>query len=137
MSPLRSDRSGSRCLTFDQSFLRRYLVRACKEGQAIPRICACSPEPSMLAYPIITLISLDMLDGSCMYPFYSYNIIGPRREKTCIWGLRTQKGAAHPRRLISAFNIRLSKLATFSSLSLYSVAVETGLSLALSETPIL
>ena len=70
---------------------------------------------------------------------------GPRREKTCLRGFANNKGAdqpAHPRSLISAFVIPLlksiiSRLAT-SEISLFylvSVAEETGLSLALSETP--
>ena len=39
-------------------------------------------------------------------------IIGPRREKTCLRGFANNKCAdqpAHPRRLISAFVIRLSR----------------------------
>ena len=71
--------------------------------------------------------------------------IEPRREKTCLWGLANYKGTdqpAHPRRLISAFIIRflkstICKLAIdeFSNFSLVSVVEETGLSLALSDTP--
>ena len=37
---------------------------------------------------------------------------GPRREKTCLWGFANNKGTdqpAHPRSLISAFVIRLSR----------------------------
>ena len=70
---------------------------------------------------------------------------GPQREKTCLWGFANNKGAdqpAHPHSLISAFVIHLlksiiSRLAT-SEISLFylvSVAEETCLSLALSETP--
>ena len=72
-------------------------------------------------------------------------IIGPCREKTCLRRIAYNKGAdqpAHPRSLISAFVIRfseriISKLATYESsiFLLVSVAEETGLSLALSETP--
>ena len=72
-------------------------------------------------------------------------IIGPRREKTCLQGFANHTGAdqpAHPRSLISAFVIRLlesiiSRLATseISMSWLISVAEETGLNLALSETP--
>ena len=53
-------------------------------------------------------------------------IIGPRREKPCLWGFANNEGAdqpAHPRRLISAFVIRFlesnisilakSKMSTF------------------------
>ena len=69
----------------------------------------------------------------------------PQREKTCLRGFANNKGAdqpARPRSLISAFVIRLLKsiiprLAT-SEISLFhlvSVAEETGLSPALSETP--
>ena len=72
-------------------------------------------------------------------------IIGPRREKPCLRGFSNNNGAdqpAHPRSLISAFVTRLlesiiSNLAT-SKISIYSlvyVAVETGLSLTMSETP--
>ena len=66
-------------------------------------------------------------------------------EKTCLRGFANNKGAdqpAHPRSLISVYVICLlkriiSRLAT-SEISLFylvSVAEETGLSLALSETP--
>ena len=72
-------------------------------------------------------------------------IYGPRRDKTCLRGFANNNGAdqpAHPRRLISAFVIPLmeriiSQLAS-SEISIFcivSVAKETGLSLALSETP--
>ena len=70
---------------------------------------------------------------------------GPRREKTCLRRFANNKGAdqpAHPRRLISAFVIRflestISKLATseISIFQLVPVAEETGLRLALSQTP--
>ena len=54
------------------------------------------------------------------------SIYGPRRDKTCLWGVANNKGAdqpAHPRRLISAFVIRflesiISKLAT-SEISIF------------------
>ena len=70
---------------------------------------------------------------------------GPRREKTCLRGFANNKGGdqpARPRSLISTFVIRLlesiiSKLAT-SKISIFwlvCVAEETGLSLAMSETP--
>ena len=70
---------------------------------------------------------------------------GPRREKTCLRGFANNKGAdqpAHLRRLVSAFVIRfiestISRLAT-SEISIFwlvSVAEETGLNLAFSETP--
>ena len=73
------------------------------------------------------------------------SLYGLRREKNLSSGLANNKGAdqpAHPRSQISAFVIRLlkriiSRLAT-SEISLFylgSVAEETGLSLALSETP--
>ena len=74
---------------------------------------------------------------SCLY--------GHRREKTRLRGLANNKGAdqpAHPRSLISAFVICLLesiilKLATheISFFYLVSVAEETGLSLAFSESP--
>ena len=77
--------------------------------------------------------------------FVQKQIIGPRREKSCLRGFANNKGAdqpAHPRRLISAFVICLlksiiSRLATseISLFYLFSVAAETGWSLALSETP--
>ena len=70
---------------------------------------------------------------------------GPQREKTCLRGFVNNKGADQPARsrsLISAFVIRLLKriilrLATseISPFYLVSVAEETGLSLASSETP--
>ena len=76
---------------------------------------------------------------------HSICLFGPRREKTCLRGFANNKGAdqpAHPRRLISAFVIRvigstISRLATRenSTFLLVSVAEETGLSLAFSETP--
>ena len=72
-------------------------------------------------------------------------IIGPKREKTCLRGFANNTGAdqpAHPRSLISAFVIRIlesiiSRLATgeISTFELVSVAEETDLKLALSETP--
>ena len=70
---------------------------------------------------------------------------GPRREKTCLRGFANNTGAdqpAHPRSLISAFVIRfvesiICKLGTgeISIFWLVPVAKETGLKLALSETP--
>ena len=70
---------------------------------------------------------------------------GPRREKTCLRWLANTKGAnqpAHPRSLISAFDISLlesiiSRLATgkISIFQLVSVAEQAGLNLTLSETP--
>ena len=70
---------------------------------------------------------------------------GPRREKTCLRGFANNTGAdqpAHPSSLISTFVIRfleiiLRKLVTgeISSFLLVSVAEETGLKLALSDTP--
>ena len=77
--------------------------------------------------------------------FNCNNIIGPRREKSCLRGFANNKYAdqpAHPRRLISAFVIRflessISKLATSenSVFLLVSVAGVTGLIFALSKTP--
>ena len=74
-----------------------------------------------------------------------HTLAGPGREKTCLQGFATNKGAdqpAHPLSLISAFVIRLlesviSKLATseISIFQLVSVAEGTGLSLAFPETP--
>ena len=71
--------------------------------------------------------------------------MGPRREKTCLRGFVNNTGAeqpAHPRRLISAIVVRLSRssisrLATseISIFLLVSVAEETGLKLPLSTTP--
>ena len=72
-------------------------------------------------------------------------LIGPQREKTCLRGFANNTGAdqpAHPRRLISAYVIRLSKcilsrLAT-SEISIFYVvfvAEETDLKLVLAETP--
>ena len=69
-------------------------------------------------------------------------VYGPPREKTCLQGLRTTKVQTSLRSLISSFLICLlehiiSKLATskFLTFLLVSVAEETGLSHALSETP--
>ena len=69
---------------------------------------------------------------------------GPWCEKTCLQGIENNTGAdqpAHPRSRISAFDIRflksiISRLATseISNFKLVSVAEETGLKLALSET---
>ena len=77
--------------------------------------------------------------------FNKFPIIGPRREKTCLRGFANNTGAdqpAHPRSLISAFVIRLMKsiicklaIGEISFFQLVSVAEETGLKLALSETP--
>ena len=70
---------------------------------------------------------------------------GPRREKTCLQRFANNKGAdqpVHPHSLISALVIRcletiISKLATseIAIFKLVSEADESGLSLALSETP--
>ena len=70
---------------------------------------------------------------------------GPRREKTCLQGAANNKGAdqpEHPGSLISAFVVPLlestiSRPATseISIFLLVSVAEETGLKLALWETP--
>ena len=86
-----------------------------------------------------------ILSMVCKFYTMIFLLIQPRREKTCLWGFANSKGAdqpAHPRRLISAFNIRLfesvlSKLATseISIFLLVSVAEDTGLNLALLETP--
>ena len=72
-------------------------------------------------------------------------IIGPRREKTCLRGFANSTGAdqpAHSRSLISAFVICVLKSIICNLASNYillfwqvSVAEETGLKLALSETP--
>ena len=72
-------------------------------------------------------------------------LYGPRREKTCLQRVVDKKGAdqpVHTRSLISTFVICLlesiiSSLASseISTFWLVSVAEETGLSLALSETP--
>ena len=77
-------------------------------------------------------------------PFTS-TLYGPRREKTCLRGFANNKGAdqpVHSHRLVSIFIIcfaesMISKFATreISIFLLVSVAGETGLSLALSETP--
>ena len=71
-------------------------------------------------------------------------INGPHREKTCLRGFAINTGAdqpAHPRSLISAFVIRfldsfICKHATgeISIFYIVSVAEETGLNLALTET---
>ena len=76
--------------------------------------------------------------------FRSRSLIGPRREKTCLRGFANNTGAdqpAHPRSLISAFVIRfldcfICKLATgeFSIFYIVSVAEETSLNLALTES---
>ena len=73
------------------------------------------------------------------------NPYGPRREKTCLWRFVNNKGAdqpAHPCRLIRAFIIHLLEniisLLAPSEISLFwlvSVAKETGLILAFSESP--
>ena len=72
-------------------------------------------------------------------------IIGPGHEKNCLRWFANNKGAdqpAYPRSLVSPFVIRylegiVAKLAQckIPLFSLLSVAEETGLSLALSETP--
>ena len=75
----------------------------------------------------------------------SRNWNGPRREKTCLRGFANNTGAdqpAHPRSLISAFVIRFWKIpyvnllqVKFSTFQIVSVAEETVLKHALSETP--
>ena len=70
---------------------------------------------------------------------------GPRREKICLQRFANNEGAdqpARPRSLISPFVIcflerTISKLCTskISIFTLVSVAEETGLNIALSETP--
>ena len=72
-------------------------------------------------------------------------LFGPGREKTCLRGFANNTGAdqfAHLRRLISVFVSRffesfICKLATgeISIFQIVSVAEETGLKLALTETP--
>ena len=72
-------------------------------------------------------------------------IYGPRREKTCLRGVANNTGAdrpAHLRSLVSTFVIRflesfICKLATgeISIFLIVSVTEETGLNLALTETP--
>ena len=73
-------------------------------------------------------------------------LYGPQRKKTCLRGFANNTGAdqpAHPRSLISAFVIRflernICQLNTgeISTFSLVSVAEETGLKLASSDTHI-
>ena len=73
----------------------------------------------------------------------SWLTYGPRREKTCLRRVANNKGADQPaHKLTSAFVIRLlestiSRLASreISTFKLVSEAEETGLILALSETP--
>ena len=70
---------------------------------------------------------------------------GPRREKTCLRGFENNTGEdqpAHPRSLISAFVIcflqRIISQHAASEISIFylvSVAEQTGLCLALSDTP--
>ena len=85
-----------------------------------------------------------MLIGSfCAYAIVSISY-GPRREKTSLRGFANNTGAdqpGHPRRLISAFVISLSRsiisrlaMSEISIFKLVSVAEETGLILAVSET---
>ena len=62
--------------------------------------------------------SRNVVEEACVMTFNE--LIGPRREKTCLWGFANDTGAdqpAHPRSLISAFVIRylesiISTLAT-------------------------
>ena len=71
--------------------------------------------------------------------------IGPRREKTRLQVCANNTGAdqpAHPRSLISTFVIRFLEITIYelatgeiSIFRLVTVANETGLKLALSETP--
>ena len=82
---------------------------------------------SALVRMLVKVESLNICAGcSIFHHNYKYclfncnNIIGPRREKSCLRGFANNKDAdqpAHPRRLISAFVIRflessISKLAT-------------------------
>ena len=72
-------------------------------------------------------------------------LVGSRREKTCLRGFANNTGAdqpAHPRSLISAFVIRFLEsiicYLTTGEISIFylvSVAEETSLKLALSDTP--
>ena len=82
---------------------------------------------------------------NCTYLIIVCVLFGPRREKPCLLGFANNLGAdqpAPPRSLISAFVIRLlesliSRLAT-SKISIFwlvTVAEDTGLKLALSDTP--
>ena len=83
--------------------------------------------------------------GVCNCSMFWCTSLGLRHEKTCLPGFPNNKGAdqpAHPCSLISTFDIRIfestiSKLTTseISIFQLVSVAEETGLSLALSQTP--
>ena len=87
--------------------------------------------------------------NECVRLFLQCNVwcrpYGPRREKTCLGGFANNTGAdqpAHTRSLISAFVIRylestVVKLAPCKIIFFYliSKAKETGLSLALLETP--
>ena len=80
-----------------------------------------------------------------MYNCELIRLNGPRHKKNCLRGFvnnTCQDQSAHPRSLISAFVIRfvgsiICKLATgeISIFLLVPVAEETGLKLALSETP--
>ena len=78
-----------------------------------------------------------------MLPFLNLN--EPGHEKTCLMSYANNKGAdqpAHPRSLISALVVRcldslmsLVSVTKISSLMLASVAEQTSLCLAWSETP--
>ena len=79
------------------------------------------------------------------HAFCGLTLFGPCRDKTCLRGFAKNKGVdqpAHPHRLISACVVCIleriiSKVASskISIVMLVCVARETGLSLALSETP--
>ena len=97
-----------------------------------------------LALPTEAILPVRLLprdsESATVILFLHVFIIGPRREKTCLWGFANNTGAdqpAHPRSLISAFVIRflessICKLATgeISIHLLVSVAEEPGLKLA-------
>ena len=77
--------------------------------------------------------------------YYSVNLTEPDHEKMCLKSYANNKDAdqpAHPRSLISAFVVRcldsiisLDSIAEISRILLASVAAQTGLCLASSETP--
>ena len=91
------------------------------------------------------LVGIDTCHNATLLEITCHGSFGPRREKICLWGFAKNTGAdqpAHPRSLISAFVIRFFESAIFnlatgeiSFFYLVSVAEETGLKLALSETP--
>ena len=81
----------------------------------------------------------------CAHPLTYCILFGPHCEKTCLWWFANNKGAdqpAHMRRLISTFVIRLLEsiisLLSSSKISIFQLVCvdeETGLKLALLETP--